>query len=159
MADNQFTIPGAKAPIDVVGAEGIRYRLEMNGERLETRKGAWIVPLAGGKTASVRQRGVVPGFATLVVGGEEVFNVGGAVPTPMKVLAFLPIIAVMAGAVSYAGIALGVVVAILLVLMNIQFVKNTQMPTWLRYVMPIANSLAGAAITYVIAYTLAVQFG
>ena len=52
MADNQFTFPGAKAPIDVVGAEGIRYRLEMNGERLETyvitgARGSGVICLNG----------------------------------------------------------------------------------------------------------------
>ena len=133
--DNTRTldIPGATRKVEVEGVLGILYKIRVGGEVVKRSKGAWAIPLRGGKTARLTSNGILPGFQTLRVDGTPIFQMGAHVPPAAKVAMFAPAVLILGG-------FLGAVAAVLLFLMNVMVVKNPAFPPALRVALPLINA-------------------
>lgn len=140
----RLEVPGARGTVSLDGAEGIFYKVLIDGEPVKRRKGHWAIPLRNGETAKLESRGFLPGFQRLVVDGEEVHRMGAHVSMAERVLMFLPLVLVVFG-------FLGAVLGLILFFMNILAVKNPQLPQAARIALPIINTVAGALILIVLA--------
>jgi len=138
-----LNIPGARGTVTLAGADGIFYKVLIDGEPVKRRKGHWAIPLRNGTTGKLESRGLLPGFQRLVMDGTEIHQMGAHASTLEKVLMFLPLVLIVTG-------FFGAVVGVLLFFMNVIAVKNSLMPRTARIVLPIVNTIAGALIIFVL---------
>ena len=85
---------------------------------------------------SALSRGILPGFQSLYVEDEKIYQFGADVPVWMRALAFLPVVLIPVNPV------FGSILAVLLFFMNIMVIKNPEMPPALRVALPIINTAA-----------------
>lgn len=136
-------LPGARGKVEIENAQGILYKIHLNGDVIKRRKSAWAIPLRNGKTGALRSRGIIPGFQSLYFEGEKVFAMGAHVRLAEKIAMFAPLLVTL-------FLPFGFFLALALFFLGIPAVKNLQMPRGLRIALPIVNALAGAAIMYLI---------
>ncbi|WP_084040240.1 hypothetical protein [Demequina sp. NBRC 110053] len=141
MADETVAldIPGARGNVALQGAEGVFYKVLIDGQPIKRAKGHWPIPMRNGSTGKLESRGILPGFQKLVMGDREVYQMGAHATTLEKSLMFLPLLLVV-------FLFPGMVLALILFFMNVFVVKNAQFPRALRVALPIVNTLAGGII-------------
>jgi hypothetical protein len=132
-------LPGARGKVEIENANGIFYKIRLNGDVIKRRKGAWAIPLRNGHTGALRSTGIVPGFQTLRLDGEKVFKMGAHVGTPERIAMWAPLILT-------AWLPFGVFLGVALFFLGVPAVKNIQMPAGLRIALPLINTFAGAVI-------------
>lgn len=155
--DNTRTldIPGATSKVEVEGVLGLFYKVRIGGEVALRRRGAWAVPMRGGKTARLTASGVIPGFQQLSVDGTPVLKMGAHVSTPEKIVMFAPVVLLLAPLVMpipQLVLFLVAAVAVAMVFGNIVLVKNPEVPLAMRLAMPLVTAA-------IMAVALAVLFG
>lgn len=136
-------LPGVRGKVEIENAQGILYKIHLNGEIIRRRKGAWAIPLRNGQTGALRSRGIIPGFQSLYFEGEKVFQMGAHVQLAEKIAMFAPLLLVI-------FLPFGFILALALFFLGIPAVKNVQMPRGLRIALPIVNMLAGGLIMVLI---------
>jgi len=139
-----LAIPGARGKVEVVGTRRIFYRIRQGGEILKKRRGGWPIQLKNGSVGNLRSAGWYPGFQTLYLDGERVYRFGEGVPVIAKVLAFLPLLAILANPI--AGGLLGLV----MVFYSIVAIKYPEFPTKVKIALPLMNTLAAILLALVI---------
>ncbi|WP_084104174.1 hypothetical protein [Demequina sp. NBRC 110056] len=146
MADNTVAldIAGARGNVALEGADGVFYKVLIDGQPIKRAKGHWPIPMRNGSTGKLESRGILPGFQKLVMDGQDVYQMGGHASLAEKILMFLPLVLVVFGFP-------GMILALILFFMNVFAVKNPQMPRAVRMALPIVNTIAGAIILYVLA--------
>ncbi|MDE0573292.1 hypothetical protein ON058_07680 [Demequina sp. B12] len=138
-----LSLPGARGTTQVQGAQGIFYKVLLNGEPVSRRKGAWPIPAKGGET-ELRARGLLPGFQTLWWNGTEVYRFGAHASVLEKVVMFAPLLLTLS--LTLVGLFLGLV----LFFVSVLVVKNVAMPKPLRIALPLVNTVAGGVIVAVL---------
>jgi hypothetical protein len=136
-------LPSVRGKVEIENAQGILYKIHVNGEISRRRKGAWPIPLRNGKMGALRSRGIIPGFQSLYLDGEKVFTMGAHVQLAEKIAMFAPLVLVI-------FLPFGFLLALALFLLGIPAVKNIQMPRGLRIALPIVNAFAGGLILFLI---------
>ncbi len=148
-------IPGARGKVEVDGVLGLLYKVRVDGAVVRRRRGHWVIPMRNRTEAKLSANGVIPGFQTLYLDGKPILKMGAHVPTRAKIAMFAPVLLLLwplIGAVPTVVFTITTVLAVLLFLMNIAFVKNPTVPRALRVAMPLFN-------TGVIIVALAILFG
>lgn len=135
----QLDLPGTRGKVEIENANGIFYKIRLNGDVIKRRKGAWAIPLRNGQTGALRSSGIVPGFQTLRLDGEKVFKMGAHVGTAERVVMWAPLLLIL-------WLPYGIFLGVALFFLGIPTVKNLLMPKAMRIVLPIINTLAGAVI-------------
>ena len=137
-------IPGARGKVEVVGTRRVFYKIRQGGDVLKRRGGGWPIQLKNGSVAKIRAAGWFPGFQTLYLDGEKVYQFGAGVPAIAKVLALLPLLAILASPVA------GVLVGLVFVFYSIIAIKYPEFPPGVRIALPLMNTLAAILLTLVI---------
>ncbi|WP_084130003.1 hypothetical protein [Demequina sp. NBRC 110055] len=135
-----LNVPRATGKVELKGAQGIFYSILLNGEPLKRRKGAWVVPLRGGKESRISASGLLPGFQTLSLDGEELYRFGAHASRTEKIVMFAPLLLLLGAS------TLAMILAILLFFSSVLVVKSDQIPRKLRIALPLINTCAGAMI-------------
>lgn len=133
-------VPKATGKVELKGAQGIFYSILLDGTALSRRKGAWTVPLRGGKESRITAQGLLPGFQTLYRDGEEIYRFGAHASRLEKIAMFAPLLLVLGAS------TLALILAILLFFSSVLVVKNAEIPSKLRVALPLINTCAGAMI-------------
>lgn len=146
MSDNTVTldIPRARGTVELRNPHGIFYSVLIDGEPVKRSGGYWSIPLRGKQTGQLRSRGLIPGFATLHLDGELVYDMGASAPAVGKVLVFVPLILLVFG-------WLGAVLGVMLFFLSVAVVKNPDMPMPLRLALPLVNTFAAGVILVLLA--------
>jgi len=139
-----LNVPGARQSVEIENPQGILYKIRVGGEVIKRGRGGWQIPLRNGGTAHLKAKGLIPGFQSLYLDGERIYDMGADVGRLERIVMFAPILLIV-------WIPFGLVLALLLFFMGIPAVKNTLMPRALRIALPIVNLLAGAFILFLIA--------
>jgi len=139
-----LAIPGARGRVEVVGTRRIFYKVRQGGEVLKKRRGNYPIQLKNGSVGKLRSAGWYPGFQTLYLDNEKVYRFGEGVPVIAKVLAFLPLLAILAN--PWVGGLLGLV----MVFYSIIAIKYPDFPTRVKIALPLMNTLAAILLALVI---------
>ncbi len=137
-------IPGARGKVEVDGVLGILYKVRIDGTVVKRKRGAWQIDMRNGSVARLTSNGVIPGFQTLYLDGKPILKMGAHVPTRARITMYAPALLLLwplIGAVPPVVTTITTILAVVMFLMNIVFVKNPNIPTGLRVAMPAANVL------------------
>ncbi|WP_061964594.1 hypothetical protein [Demequina aurantiaca] len=141
----KLDIEGARDTVEVDGVFGVFYKIRVGGEVVRRGKGGWDVPMRNGSTSKLTARGLIPGFQKLYLDNTPIYAMGAHVDLGMRILMFLPFILIL---INYF---LGLVLALVLFFLNISVVKNPHMPAAVRIILPVANTLAGGLLLFLLA--------
>ena len=148
-------IPGARGKVQVDGVLGLVPKVRIDGVLVQRRRGFWSVPMRNGAVAKLTSNGVIPGFQTLYLDGKPILKLGAHVPTRARTAMFAPALVLVwpvVGAVPPLVMTVTSVLAVVMFVMNVVFVKNPAIPRGLRTAMPVVNSL-------IVVAALALLFG
>lgn len=137
-------IPGARGKVEVDGVLGLLPKVRIDGEVIKRRRGFWPIPMRNGSTAKLTSNGVIPGFQTLYLDGKPILKLGAHVSTRARTSMYAPALIIvwpLVAAVPPLVMTVTSVLAVLMFLMNIAFVKNPAIPLGLRVAMPLVNTL------------------
>lgn len=136
---SEIPVPGARAKVEVEGAQGIFFKVRVGGQVVKPKKGFWAIPAKGGPK-EMRVRGFLPGFQRLFVDGKQVFDLAAGTGWPERVVVFAPLLLILVNPV------FGVVLAVLMFFSSIFLVKNLSIPRPLRLAMPLVNTAVLGAL-------------
>ena len=138
-------IKGASKKIELSGADRLFFKILIDGEVTKQRRGFWAIQMRNGTTGQLRTRGLIPGFQSLTLDGEKVYQFGDHA---YRFERFIPFVAIL---LIFASPLLGMVAAIAMYFMNLGIVRNANFPVGLRVALPIVNTTAvGLAIWAVV---------
>ncbi len=138
----RLDIPGARGKVEVDGVLGLLYKIRIDGEPVNRRRGKWTVPMRNGSTSTLSANGVIPGFQTLYFDDKPILKMGAHVQLPEKVAMFTPVV--------LFGWLIGAPIAVLMFFMNVMVVKNPQIPRGLRIALPVINTAVLALLLSVL---------
>lgn len=127
-------IKGARSKVELSGADRLFFKILIDGEVVKPRRGFWTIQMRNGTTSQLRTRGLIPGFQSLTLDGEKVFQFGEHAYRFERYIPFIAILLVIANPL------LGMVAAIAMYFMNLGIVRNPNFPVGMRVALPIVNT-------------------